>query len=392
MLKQSFNLEDISKIIRKSDVWKWSLWTNKSEQNKRLLEIEKRIKEKHKKINKFNEYFHKKKKTFQASNIEDVISIRLLDKYLRRIYKVKQSDRNKIILQIKNILSDNDDFKIIRLDIEKCYETIDFKKVISHLESDMILSPDNLNLLKSILRVCKTQKIKGLPRGIAISPTLTELFLEKIDIELKQQNGVIFIKRYVDDYFLVVETELADEIEKSISSKLKNIGLNINKTTGKYFISSTRATNFDYLGYNFTTIYTSGKPNIVSLKISDTKISKIKNKIALSFNDFRKNKNFELLRQRINYLASIRVIKRHDNGTLLGGIVYSYINVTDNFDALKKVDGFYIKMINNSRYDLTSSQKEELKKKSFYGFVNKKKRAVFTKKKSFLITRIWKNV
>lgn len=256
----------------------------------------------------------------------------------------------------------------------------------------MILSPDNINLLNSILQVCNRQKIKGLPRGIAISQTLAELFLEKIDRELKQQNGVIFIKRYVDDYFLVVEDELAEEIEKKISDRLEDIGLKINKTKGKYFVSPTRETNFDYLGYNFTTNYKKRQPNTVLLKISDAKISKIKNKIALSFNDFRKNKNFTLLKQRINYLASIRVIKKHDNGILFGGIAYSYMHVTDNFDTLKKIDGFYIKIINKNRYGLTISQKEELKKKSFYIFVKKKKKAVFTNKKSFLITRIWKNV
>lgn len=62
MLKQSFNLESISKIIRKRDVWKWSLWKNKCEQDKRLREIEKKIEENQKIINEFSECFHKKKR------------------------------------------------------------------------------------------------------------------------------------------------------------------------------------------------------------------------------------------------------------------------------------------------------------------------------------------
>ncbi|MCO6551903.1 MAG: RNA-directed DNA polymerase [Gilliamella sp.] len=391
MLKQSFNIEAISKIISKRDVWKWSLWNNNSEHEKCLIELERKINSNKYSIAPFKEHIHKNKKTFQASSIEDTLSIKLLDKYLRRIYKVKQSDRQKLILQIKSLLTDNEDFKIIRLDIEKCYESINFSKILSRLESDMLLAPNCLQLLNSIHDICKKQKISGLPRGLSISPTLTELFLEKIDKGLKHQDGVIYFRRYVDDYFIIVECGKESIIEGYIINELDQIGLNINKKSDKYAIAPSRNCCFDYLGYNFSTKYKEKKGNTVNLCISNSKLSRIKSKIALSFNDYKTNKNFNLLKQRINYLSSIRIIKKHENGTLLGGIAYSYCHVTDDFELLKKIDGFYIKMINSKRFGLTVAQQNELKKKSFYGFVKNKKKSTFTRKKVQQIVRIWKN-
>ncbi|MDF7666768.1 RNA-directed DNA polymerase [Orbaceae bacterium ESL0727] len=391
MLKQTFNRKAITKILTKKDVWKWSLWNNSDEQEKGLIDLEKKINSKNYSVTPFKEHIHKNKKTFQASSIEDAILIKLLDKYLRRIYKIKQSDRQKLILQIKILLTDNEDLKIMRLDIENCYESINFSALLARLESDMFLAPNCLQLLESIHEVCKQQKISGLPRGLSISPTLTELFLEKIDKQLTCQDGVIYFKRYVDDYFIIVENYKTPIIEEYLKTELKKIGLSIHNTPDKYIIQSSRECNFDYLGYNFFRTFKDGKENKVELCISDTKLARIKRKIALSFSDYKTNKDFKLLTQRINYLASIRIIKKHENGTLWGGIAYSYCNVTDNFELLKKIDGFYIKMINSQRFGLTTTQQNELKKKSFYDFVKNKKKSIFTRKKTQQIARIWKN-
>lgn len=392
MLKQTFDRDSIAKVITKKDVWKWSLWNNSDEQELALSQLERTISDKDANIDRFFEHKHKGKPTYQASTSEDMVSIKLLDKNLRRIYRVKQSDRNRIILQVKHLLEDNGDYSLLRLDIADCYKSIDFGNIIEKLSSDMVLSPNNLKLMESIQEQCARQSIEGLPRGLRISPTLAELFLENIDREIARQDGVIYVNRYVDDFLLLVEKPKQKEIENLIKNLLEKIGLELNKSPEKRYAEDSRKACFDFLGYRFeVTYHSNSKPNRVALTISQKKLNRIKTKIALSFNDFLKNHDFELLKQRINYLATIRPIKEHKNGNLLGGIAYNYYHVTDNFQCLEVVDKFYIAMVHSTRFMLSEEQKESLLKKSFYGFAIGKKKGIFTRKKIKLLARIWKN-
>lgn len=398
MLKQSYDRDSIAKLITLKDVWKWSLWSDSSELEEKLNEFVQSIKARIGTVSPFEVYKHRGKNTYQASCAEDAIIFRNLDRYLRRIYKVKQSDRNKIIGQIKCLLEDSGDYKVLRLDIEKCYESINFDVLINKLSSKMILSPENIAIIRSIQQQCDLQGINGLPRGLCISPTLTELFLENIDKGLARYKGVIYVTRYVDDYFLVVEKYCADEVEEFVKNGLAEIGLNINTSSNKYYKNSSRKADFTYLGYHFEVASRKNKKNKVKVTISNEKLNRIKSKLALSFNSYRKfpidtnqNSTFSLLKQRVNYMAVIKPIKQHDNGDLLGGIAFNYLHVTDNFKCLKVVDGFYHHLIDSSRYGLNNLQKDEMRKKSFYGYVNKGVKGCFTKRKVKQITGVWKD-
>jgi hypothetical protein len=397
MLKQTFDRDSVAKLITPKDVWTWSLWSNSSDKDVNLPKLVESIQAKIGNVSPFDVYKHRGKNTYQASCAEDSIIFRNLDRCIRRIYKVKQSDRNKIIGQIKQLLKDNGNYKVLRLDIEKCYESINFDSVIKKISTDMILSPENISVLKSIQTQCERQGITGLPRGLCLSPTLTELFLERVDKSLVRNKDVIYVTRYVDDYFLVVEENSADLVDSYIRSKLKEIGLDLHSDSNKYYKNESRAAKFNYLGYRFEVVYK--KPSIkneVSVTISEGKLNRIKTKIVLSFNSYKNcglnsAKSFSLLKQRINYLAVIKSIKKHENGDLFGGIAFNYCHVSDDFKCLKKLDGFYHEMIDSNRFSLSSGQKTELKRKSFYGYVNKGARGCFTKRKVKQLTGVWKN-
>lgn len=396
MLKQTFDRDSVAKLITQKDVWTWGLWTNSSEQEVKLVDLVQSIQSKIGTVSSFDIYIHRGKNTYQASCAEDSIIFRNLDRCIRRIYKVKQSDRNKIVGQIKKILEDNGNYKVLRLDIEKCYESIDFDAVINNISSGMILSPENISVLKSVKEQCLRQGILGLPRGLCFSPTLTEIFLERIDKYLSRNNDVIYVTRYVDDYFLVVEGNSANDIENHIKDKLSSIGLKLNSSSDKYYRNVSQAAQFSYLGYNFNVIYNGrSKKNSVVVTISQEKLNRIKTKIALSFNSYNKSskedKDFSLLKQRLNYIAVIKSIKQHENGDLLGGIAFNYKHVSDEFECLKTLDGFYNNLIDSGRYNFTQNQKIELRKKSFYGYVKKNVNGRFTRRKVKQLTGIWKD-
>lgn len=391
MLKQVFDRDAIAKSLSKRDVWKWSLWDNRADYEERLNDLVKTIELKDREVSPFAEFTHKRKKTYQASNAEDVISIRLLDRSLRRLYKIKQPDRNKIVCQIKSLLKDTSDLSVIRLDIDGCYENINFESLIERIERDMLLSPDNLKLLKSIGEMCITQKIEGVPRGISISPTLTEIYLEQVDNKIRGMEGVAYYSRYVDDFFMIVKSDLSKQVISLIEELLKEISLALNYEGEKHFVGAVRDVDFTYLGYRFSTESRRKKPNKVELSISDHKIKRICTKIALAFSQYKKDQDFSMLNQRINYLASLRIIKEHENGNLLGGIAYSYQYVTDGFDSLRQVDGFYNSLIGSSQI-ADSAKIKKLREKSFFGSVRANKKAIFTKTKAKYITRVWKHV
>lgn len=392
MLKQIYNKAAVAKTVCKQDVWKWDLWDNRDEQEYVTNSIANSIMEGNFKISPFKESLHRGKRTYQASSFEDLISIRLLDKYIRRIYKVKQSDRNQIIKQVKTLLRDSSDLDVIKIDIKKCYESIPKDRIIRKIENDMILAPHSKWLLSSIFQQCENQKIEGLPRGISVSATLAELYLEDIDKFIKGQRAVIYSKRYVDDFLIISESSQSDALLKNLDIKLSSLGLELNKKSDKFKKMKITNSEFNFLGYKFQTSPIRNKPNKVQVRIADEKISKIKRKVALCFIQFKKDKNFKLLSQRINYLATVRIAKKHDNGTLLGGTRYSYQHVNNSFECLRSVDGFYLNLMKEKRFNLNKRQLIELSKKSFYGYAKNKKISKFTVNKIFIITRIWKNV
>ena len=392
MLKQTYDREAIAKSISKRDVWKWSLWNNESEKEIKISNISNKIKSKDYKISNLKVERNKGKETYLASNSEDAILLRILDKYIRRIYKVKQADRSSIVHQIKTLLSDTSDLVVLRVDIESCYESINFQKLIERLSNDMLLSPTSLKILNSVFDRGSELGQIGLPRGICISATLAELFLERIDSKMKKLDGVIYFTRYVDDYLLFIDRKNADLVKTTLKNELDSIDLGFQEESEKYFLEGSTGQEFVYLGYEFFAKTKKRSENQVSLTISDEKISKIKKKIALSFKDYIKNSDFNLLSQRINYLSSVRIIKSHENGNLLGGIAYSYQSVTDNFECVKKIDSFYIGQLHQHLKLFNEDQKKILFKKSFYGSVRNQKKGIFTRKKMKTIAKIWKNV
>jgi hypothetical protein len=233
--------------------------------------------------------------------------------------------------------------------------------------------------------------IKGLPRGLAISPTLAELYLEPIDKYIKGEEGVIYATRYVDDFFILVDKTKEDKLKDNLKLKLNRIGLNLNEEQHKQYIGSSKNAEFNYLGYAIRVKPVVRKANKVDLTISKHKLDKIKQKVAISLNEHKNSPNIKLPKQRLTYLTVLKIIKKNNNGALLGGLAYNYRYVSDEFNCLKTIDGFLMKMINHSRFSFSHAEKTTLSKTSFYSSVSKKQQGKFTRSKASKISRVWKD-
>jgi len=392
MLKQVFDGEQLSKVLTSSDVWKWDLLSDYGDVETAIDHTVQHWKSQDLALSPLEKRIIKSKSVFTPAIMQDAFSVKLLDRFVRRIYKVRQSDRNRIVRQLITLLKDSGNHHVLRLDIKNCYESIQFKYLINKFEDEMILAPECTKLFNGILEDLRiNHDMHGLPRGLSISPTLAELYLETLDKKIASNSNVIYSARYVDDIIIVTPGGKEGEVKKDVEASMNKMGLFLNNNTNKYYSGSSRFAEFDYLGYAIKVEPKNSKPNKVNVKISRNKLDKIKSRIAIAFNDHRKQKNTSLLKRRIEYLCMLKKVRKGRNGDLLAGLAHNYQYVTDGFECLKSVDGFLFQQLNSPRFALSQQEQNEIKKVSIYGNAKKGNVGNFSKKQTARIMRVWEN-
>ncbi|EGR3472125.1 hypothetical protein DC867_25905, partial [Vibrio parahaemolyticus] len=300
MLKQVFSREQLSKVVSPTDVRRWNLLSEFGDVDTALERTIGYWEGSGLALSPINAKLINGKTVYTPSRVEDSFAIKLVDRFVRRIYKVRQSDRNRIVKQVITLLKDSGDYHVFRVDIKKCYESILFDNIISKLQNDLILSPECMNLLNDISRQLKDRfNFTGLPRGLSISPTLAELYLEDFDKKIAASNDVIYSARYVDDIILITTNNKKNIVIDFLVEILSEMGLKLNGDDNKNFSGSSINANFDYLGYSISVIPKKDKPNQVNVTISESKLKKLKSRIIISLHENSKNKDISLLKRRV---------------------------------------------------------------------------------------------
>lgn len=119
--------------------------------------------------------------------------LRKLHKNIKRIYAVQQADRNTIVKQMKLLLVENVEMRIVRLDVRHFYESIDRQRILAKLTDDARLSYHSLMLLHSLFNDPAIAAGTGLPRGLGISAVLSELYMKYFDLDFKKIEGVMSV-------------------------------------------------------------------------------------------------------------------------------------------------------------------------------------------------------
>jgi hypothetical protein len=139
-----------------------------------------------------------------------------------------------------------------------------------------------------------------------------------------------------------------------------------------------------------------GKAFNLRISIADKKVKKIKTRITLSFMDYSKNFNFNLLNNRIRFLTSNYGIKKTSKGnTLKSGIYFNYPHLTDTTQLMELTE-YYRKILYCKKGKLGTAltflsliQRNKLKKYCFVaGFHNKIYKS-FTYSQMAEIVRCW---
>lgn len=350
---------------------------------------------------------------FLSDELNNKLIIRKLNDNIKRIYKDEQANRKTIISQIKTLMEENSPSWIIKTDIKGFYESIDKERLLAKFKDDAILSYYSLLLLNNLFNNNALQNSTGLPRGMNISATLSEIYMRKFDKWVRNFSGVFYYARFVDDIIIFTYTKQgALSLLNSINGKLKELaeGLVVNERKTQLFngltleqLNVTDGTKLkenkflEYLGYKFSKGKETGEKNgntckncgytekktkekdVFKISIADKKIKKIKTRITLSFIDYTKNRNFELLENRIKFLTGNYSIKKNAEGNdLRAGIFFNYSQL-NNFEILNELNTFYKKILFSKKgklgiqiNSLSEIQKNKLKKYCFIAGFKKK--------------------
>jgi hypothetical protein len=274
-------------------------------------------------------------------------AIKQISRNLSRLYKVKQANRNQIIAQLVDHLSDGFPYHILRTDVAGFFEGIDHSELLAKLKSDQLLSQTSLRLIDGILfrysQITGKPGI-GLPRGIGISAYLSELYIRDFDSNVRNSPDVVYYARYVDDIVIVYAPTPTSDPTQYLSAvkeelRKKRLIINLKKTSESPLgtsgsIESKFGWKFDYLGYEF--LYAAK----LKVRLSSSKQLKYLQRLEASFKRYNlqraKNskKAYRLLLKRARFLTGNTQLT-HNKQNAFVGIYFSNPHLTDHSQLME---------------------------------------------------------
>ena len=318
-------------------------------------------------IRKEGEFFLNGRKRTDFGYLCQNLVLRKLFRNIRRIYSVQQADRNTIVSQMKILMSEDVDMWVVRLDVRHFYETIDKHRLLLKMEDDARLSHHTIMLLQSLLNDPEVIAISGVPRGLAVSAAIAEMYMKYFDLEMRRVAGVYYYARYVDDVIVFCSSEQSkDKAWGTAVESLKKLGLELHEEKSYVWSTLQKGDALTYLGYTFTK---SGKK--VEVTIAEKKQKVIKTRLTRTFVRYAKDRDYELLKLRIKFLTGNFTLCKADMLTPIKvGIYFNYKMATETA-ALDAIDNYYQRLLHcrrgrlGARIGLLRDQVKDLEKYSF---------------------------
>lgn len=351
---------------------------------------------------------------------EEFFAMQVLCKNLKHTFNLHMTGRNDMLLQVKQLLKEDKHEKyIIRTDIQHCFESIPHKQLFELIDESTLLDYKNKAMLKGL--ICKEFEYKnlrrlvttvhtGIPRGCAVSSYLAELYLSKIDKEIKREiNNIVYYNRYVDDIIIIIHPSQAhnqnitiDEYKRAIEKIVIDRGLMLspNKTIAIDTKDNT-SYKFELLGYRFNV-----SPNGLSICHSGDKIKKMITRINALFMEFDSILATDYLNAKSYLFDALRILTANTNlhnnkkGIKIGA--YYSNQVIDDSSALTIYDKYLAKKINQISLPIScfhsETERQEienelkrvlLKNANFEKGFNGKKRFCINKQRLHRIKMSW---
>jgi hypothetical protein len=354
-------------------------------------------------------FSHRKTKGFTIYSTVDyanILALRKINDTIRRLYRIKQSDRSAIVRQVSLLLAESTPKSVLRLDFKSFYDSIDRNRLLGSLQQNHLLSHTTKKLLYEFFSVGFPGLGNGLPRGACVSATLAEYAMREFDATVRSIDGVYYYARYVDDVVIFTVNnpyELFTHIEKLLPRGMR---LNKSKTTAPFKVQDCRCSvrcrcaglcvcrdkcsckandaflnRMEFLGYEFAFPSITRKPyeksQPIVISIAKSKLRRIKTRIINAFRAFAKVPDLGLLRDRIRFLTENHFVKTKSSGQRVkSGIYYNYRLIEMSNGCAKimsDLDGFLRRAIFSTkgpfsyalRNNLTVDQRNNLALLSF---------------------------
>lgn len=403
MFDQAFNYSSLSRGLRKSDFFDMPSLRSPTIKDAVVNKAVDRAANRFSASSPISYSTMRGKRVYRIDNMADDLVLRKVSANIKNLVKVPLSGRDAVIANIKRLIAEGVPYRVYRLDVRGFFESFDVSEVFDELNRIPLLSIPTKEVARAAIAHYQGVGGRGLPRGLALSSTLSELMMMRFDRSVRERDGVFFYSRYVDDIVIITDASedvrdflewldvlLPNGLEFSRKSEKKNIAQVSKRVAPNNGAIGALLVDFDYLGYRFKvfepkSIKDEKKLNHfreVWIDISESKVSKIKTRIIRSIIDFNNNGDMLLLHERMRLLTSNFSVRDKDRERKrLAGIYYNYhqISVIDG-GSLDELDGFLRSAILSgkgkvlSRFMAVTSkvQRQSLLRYSFKsGFVNK---------------------
>jgi hypothetical protein len=266
---------------------------------------------------------------------------------------LKQQNRNQVIESIKQLLNENTEKFVYRLDIKSFYETIYQDPLYDKVLQNNRFSPATKKIIRNFLNESEILGFTGVPRGISLSASLAEFYIKEFDLEISNYDDIYYYARFVDDIIIFSTQEIPNI--RNLCESILPTGLTMNTGNDKFNeIKFTKKCNkinkLSFLGYTFEA---STKNGISRIDISESKSNKIINRISKSIVDFSKTNDIKLLILRMKYLSGNRYLKLFDGRNIAIGIFYNYRFIdSENSISINKIEKLYKAIFYSEKFRL----------------------------------------
>lgn len=208
---------------------------------------------------------NKNPRVLSVPSMRDRLVLGVLNKYLQAIFPdaVSHEVPNQCINEVSQFMAEHASKPLwyFKTDIKGFFDELDLKLLYAKLQTKL---DDNILILvrKAINTVTKADggsdkklrfvhRKKGVPQGLAISNILAGIYMQEFDQAFANSSSpVALYKRYVDDIFILSDTELTEEFVNQFKVELilkcSTLRLSVDKTQyGRIGESKVQ-----YIGYN----------------------------------------------------------------------------------------------------------------------------------------------
>jgi hypothetical protein len=343
------------------------------------------------------------------------IVLRGLNVTVRRATRLKPADRDTIIRRLATVLGEGVEHREYKFDIKSFFESLDTKSLAADMASVTAIPRSAVRVLENYFTELEGRGIKGLPRGISLSATLSEWALSNFDKKISSLPDVYFNARYVDDIVIVTGArETPGQFIKKIKSLLAPLKLELNpdKTQQIHIPGPPQASStnrvvgqFDYLGYSFAVHEAKRAPDRrfyreVDVSIAKTKIARLKSRLCLAVCAFLADGSIGDFERRLQLLTGNYNLRDFVNGRQRNTGLYCNYRRANTSEGLKEIDAFFRSLVVGGRSRLAKrlSQKvpiglrRSLLKYNFVRSFNEQVFYNFTLAEIAELRRCWRDV